>query len=159
MQTKQDLHLELADQAHELHEARRYREALPLTEQALQLSPTCPLTAYNVANTLHMLDQDSKAQLILAELVRRSEHQMRLGCSHCEVTPRSILLDCQYLLFLTTLYSTGSWKQAAPSLRRHLRLRTRGLSSNFSRDHVVRHADEIREEFAPNAKPVREWQL
>jgi hypothetical protein len=111
------------------------------------------VSAYNVANTLHMLCRHSEARRSLLRLVDRIE-EGKADCPVHESSLRSVLLDCHNLLFVTTIYATGSWKQASPHLRNHLRSRSRGLKSIWSRAQVVREADRLRSQVFPHGKPV-----
>ena len=52
--------LSLIDLGLLLHEARQYRDALPFFEEAL--FARCPNAAYNMANTLQMLDEELRLE-------------------------------------------------------------------------------------------------
>ncbi len=139
------------------HEKRQYGKALPFFESALVLCTDCPNAKYNLANTLHMLNRNEEARSILLDLVKTSESVLRSMCPDAAESPRSLCLDAFHLLFLTTLYATDSWSKALPYLREHLRRRTRGLNSIWSKAALIRDAEELREEFAPRAKSVLDW--
>ena len=156
---KEDKHIRLIERGHVLHEEREYVRALPYFEKALAISPNCPVALYDQANTLHMLGGYEHAHDILLGLVDTAESRLRLDCPSMDSTPRSICLDAFNLLFLCSLYGKESWHQSIPYLREHLRRRTRGLRSLWSRAEVVSEADRLRREFAPRARPVKEWAL
>ncbi len=152
-----DDHFALVKRGLALHEARKYSRALPYFEKALAACPRCPNAIYNKANTLIMLGDYEQARALLLELVGATEDELRAGCPDMAETPRSLCLDAFNILFTSTLYATGSWKKATPFLREHLRRRARGLQSRWSRHQIIQDADELREEYAPRAKPVRNW--
>ena len=154
---KADKHEDFIRRGVVLHEDRQYGRALPFFEKALAECPTCPNAAYNLANTLYMLDDREPAREILLQLVSSSDNTLRSGCVDLADSPRSLRLDGLILLFLATLKATGSWKLATPYLRRHLRQRTRGLRSLWPKSEIVRDADELRMSYSPRATPVSEW--
>lgn len=147
-------HSELIRRGLRWHERRRYERALPLFAEALEQFPTCPNARYNLANTLHMLDRDREARAILQDLIASSDREMLEGCDDLAGSPRSLRLDARFLLFLVTLHADGDWRRAVPHLRRHLRNRSRGVRSLWSKAEVLRQAEELRLAFAPRAKRV-----
>jgi tetratricopeptide (TPR) repeat protein len=158
MQTAED-HFDLIRHGLLFHEDRKYSHALSLFERALELAPRCPSATYNQANTLNMLGRYEESRSILLKFVNTSEAEHLSGCLDMAETPRSLCLDAFNLLFLSTLHATESWRLATPFLREHLRRRTRGLQSLWSRRQIIRDADELRKEYAPKAQPVRDWVL
>jgi hypothetical protein len=96
-------HIELVRRGNVLHEARRYRAALPFFEKSLSQAPRCPVAAYCKANTLHMLDRD--AYPILKHLIQLTLAELRDRCESS--SPQSLQLDAYYLLFLVTLRHKG----------------------------------------------------
>jgi tetratricopeptide (TPR) repeat protein len=151
-----DKHEELIRDGLVLHEDRQYERALPFFEKARLSCPACPNAAYNMANTLHMLGDHGQAREILLELVNSSDDLLS-GCTDLADSPRSLRLDAFHLLFLATLEETGSWRQAAPFLRKHLRQRTRGLRSLWSKAEIVRDAEKLRLSYSPRATSVSTW--
>lgn len=157
--TKYGKHFELVRQGLALHENREYLKALPFFEKALVLCHGCPVATYNKANSLYMLSRNDQVRRILLVFVDTPESVLRSRCPDMAETPRSLCLDAFNLLFLSTLHSTKSWAKASPYLREHLRRRTRGLQSLWVKSEIIRDAEELREEFAPKAKPVKAWVL
>lgn len=156
---KNDKHFELIRRGLALHENRDYAKALSFFEKGLTLSPFCPVAIFNQANTLYMLTRNEQARSILLNLVNTPEAALRAGCPDMAETPRSLCLGAFNLLFLSTLYSTKSWHEASPYLREHLRRRARGLQSLWAKPEIIHDADKLRQEFAPKAKPVKDWVL
>jgi hypothetical protein len=128
-----------------LHEGRRYAAALPWFDRALAVTPPCPVAQYNRANTLHMLDRDREAEPILRGLIAVSAAELRRRCAAADV--RSLQLDAHYLLFLVLLDGQGFSAEAFELAGEHLRLRRRGLRSNWP-------AREVRADVAAKR---REW--
>jgi len=147
-----DDHIHLVDRGLELHEARKYDEAISVFRVAEQMSPRCPVVAYNLANTLHMLDRSEESIEILRSIIDSSEAQLLALCS--DASPRSLRLDALYLMFLSLLDASGSWRKASPYLRKHLANRSRGLFSVFTKARVLNEAEGLRAAYAPRAKPV-----
>ena len=124
-------HERLIDSGLALHEARDYSSALPVFQQALLETPECVSAQYNVANTLHMLGRDGEATSILANLLATNDEIFIDGCPLGE-DPAPFKLDALYLIFLTTLYDTGSWNDAYPYALKHLHVRNGDVESEFS---------------------------
>jgi hypothetical protein len=140
----------------ELHEARRYAAALPYFERALRLSPSCPIAAYNRANTLFMLERDAEAEPLLRGLIARSEDELGRAC--LVARPRSLRLDALYLLFLVLIHGRGFSREAFGYAAEHLRLRRRGVYSVWSAREVRASVAAFRREWqgaAPNEPPQR----
>jgi len=148
----EDRHVEIVERGLELHEAHNYEAALTVFEAARLFSPHCPVVTYNIANTLHMLDRDAESSALLRSILDAPDPQLIDQCS--QASPRSLRLDALYLMFLSTLHASKSWRVAVPYLRKHLASRSRGLSSVFSKARVVREAEGLRQSFAPRSKPV-----
>jgi tetratricopeptide (TPR) repeat protein len=123
-------HEALVQRGLDLHEARRYAAALPWFDRALELSPACPVAQYNRANTLHMLHRDREAEPILRGLIAVSLAELRRRCALAGDL-RSLQLDAHYLLFQVLLYGRGFSAEAFRLAEKHLRLRRRGLRSNW----------------------------
>lgn len=142
------------------HDRRAYARALQLFRRARRLAPSCPVILYNVANTLHMLRRHDEASGILEGLLELSDATLLAGCAReTRGSVRSLRLDAHHLLFLTTLYGTGSWLSAAPHLHQHLRLRRRGVRSLWSRRAILREAERLRRRHAPGARSVMTWKI
>ena len=146
-------HIELVRKGLKHHEAFRYEKALGFFDRALELCPTCPIARYDRANTLHCLDRDEEARPIFAVLAEASDQELREECPDFIESPRSMRLDSSYMLFLTTLYATGSWEQSVGFAETHLRNRARGLRSLFSRKDVVDQIESLRIQFAATPNP------
>lgn len=141
------LHERLVDLGLAFHNERRYREALSLFRAAQKLGPSCPVAAYNVANTSHMLNRQQVAYDLLHGLVSASPESMRRGCPKSRQTPRMIKLDSYFLLFHVTLHLKGFCREAFGYAEKHLRLRRRGLESVWSRREVVAEIEAMRAEW------------
>jgi tetratricopeptide (TPR) repeat protein len=128
------------------HEARSYAKALVLFRKAQRMAPECPVTAYNHANTLHMLDRDDEAASILQTLISVDPDILAARCSG--VDGRSLQLDALYLLFLVSVHGQGFSAEAFHYAEEHLRRRRRGLRSAWS----------LREVRAEIASLRREWE-
>lgn len=132
-----------------LHENFRYKAALPLFQQALELNPACPAAIYNLANTLHMLDREQEAQNLLVKLLKMSDSDLTAGCAELH-QPRSFRCDALYLMFHVMLYSTNRWSKAFPFAQKHLQNRKRGLKSGWSLRIIREEIAELRKQFSPN---------
>jgi tetratricopeptide (TPR) repeat protein len=152
-------HFEVIQYGLHLHDDRRYAGALLRFEQAASQCPSCPSAQYNKANTLHSLDLHDQAFKTFQGFVSTPEDVLLAGCPDMAETPRSLCLDALNMMFVTTLYATRSWENSIPHLRKHLQQRARGLRSIWSKDEIISEADEMREEFCPDAQPVRDWVL
>jgi tetratricopeptide (TPR) repeat protein len=124
-----------------LHESRRYAAALPYFDRALRVAPGCPVAVYNRANTLHMLGRDDEAYPLLIQLTRLGAAELARRCPDSQ--PRSLRMDCHFLLFYTILGRRGFCREAIRHARTHLRLRCRGVQSLWSIRHVRRELADI----------------
>jgi len=133
--TNSERHDKLIEKGCAIHESRDYEQAIHVFQQALDESPDCASTRYNVANTLHMLGRNDQATDILKELLATSNETLLKGCPLQE-NPEPFKLDALYLLFLTVLYDTGDWELAFPFLQRHMSARDGDFDSVFSDEHI-----------------------
>lgn len=119
-----------------LYEARRYAAALPCFDRALRMAPECPIALYNRANTLHMLERSEEASEILKGLLAVTPEVLH---QRCEVpfSARSIQTDACMLLFWTTLHHRGFCDEAFEHAAAHLRRRSRGVPSVWSKREVL----------------------
>ena len=140
-----DQHERLIDSGLALHEARDYSSALPVFQQALLETPECVSAQYNVANTLHMLGRDGEATSILANLLATNDEIFIDGCPLGE-DPAPFKLDALYLIFLTTLYYTGSWNDAYPYALKYLHVRNGDVESVFSDQDVNEEIKSLKAE-------------
>jgi len=141
-----DRHHRLVSIGLALHERRRYVEALAKFRLARRRAPDCPVVAYNVANTLHMLGRDYEAGQILRELVRVDPEVLTGRCE--AVNGRSLQLDAFYLLFLVTVHGEGFSAAAFRHAEEHLRRRRKGLRSVWSVREVRNQVSAFRREWA-----------
>jgi tetratricopeptide (TPR) repeat protein len=130
-----------------LHESRRYGRALGVFEEAQRLAPSCPVVAYNRANTMHLLGRDEESRAILRDLVSVAPETLERRCD--AVGGRSLQLDAYFLLFLVTLHCRGFSDEAFGYADEHLRSRCRGLHSVWT----------LREVRAEVSAMRREWNL
>ena len=144
MKSRHD-HQALVKAGLKLHEGRRYARALPCFEKASRLAPDCPVAAYNLANTMHMLGRDAEAYPILRELISVPPAELERRCMDAQ--PLSLQLDAYYLLFWVVLGRRGPCAEAFNYAAEHLRRRRRGLQSVWS----------IREVRADIAEMRRAW--
>jgi tetratricopeptide (TPR) repeat protein len=145
-----DDHTDLIDRGVALHEARCYRDALPLLEAAHILAPDCPDAIYNRANTLFMLNREQEAYDLFIDLVGRSDRVLRDGCPTVRRSAVSLKTDAYFMIFMALLYGTEDWDDAYPYAQEHLRRRRRGVASVFTRRHVLREIDNMRRQFGPH---------
>jgi len=138
-----DRHRVLIAKASRLHDRLRYAEALPFAEEAYRIAPACPAVLYNLANTLHMLGRGARARTLLRRLVSSSTDSLRRACP-ANGSPRSFQVDAHYLLFEVELYRTRDWRESLAHARRHLKLRTRGLRSVWTRRGIERRIVDLR---------------
>jgi hypothetical protein len=124
------LHEDLLTRGVDLHEARQYAKALPVLRKAHDAWPTCPFVTYNIANTLHMLDRDEEGYCLLRGLSRMSVKSLAAGCPIN--SPRALLADVNYLLFVVLIHLRGPTAQAFRYAKKHLASRKRGLPSLWS---------------------------
>ena len=141
-----DRHHRLVSIGVALHERRRYAGALAKFRLARRHAPECPVVAYNLANTLHMLDQDEEAFLILRDLVKAEPEVLTNRCE--AVNGRSLQLDAFYLLFLVSVHGQGFSEAAFRYAEEHLRRRRRGLRSAWSAREVRGQIAAFRKEWA-----------
>jgi tetratricopeptide (TPR) repeat protein len=139
-------HEHLIEAGLELHESRRYAEALPYFERSFASTPNCVAAKYNLANTLHMLDRDHEASSILLELLETSNETFLTGCPLQE-DPRPFKLDALFLLFLTTLSDTENWEMAYRFAQQHLESRSDDVDSVWSNKDVQTQIESLKCEY------------
>ena len=148
MKQNVSIHEKLVKRGLRLHESLRYKAALPLFQKAFELSPTCPATIYNLANTLHMLDREQEARNLLMKLTKMNDADLKSGCAELR-QPRSFRCDALYLMFHIMLFSTNRWSKAFPFAQKHLQNRKRGLKSAWSLRNIRKEIAELRKQFSP----------
>ena len=125
-----------------LHNQFKYAKALPFLERAYQIAPKCPAVVYNLANILHMLDDEKMAASLLHDLIKTPLGILEQGCYELRA-PRSFQVDAHYLLFHVLLYSGSSWKKAFWYAQKHLSLRLRGLKSAWTLQQIKRKIRDL----------------
>lgn len=142
MRRKPADHFTLVRRGLELHEARKYTQALPYFEQACILAPRCATASYNRANTLHMLGKSAHAYRLLRKIVDASLDELREGCPRCG--PRGLQSDAYFLLSHVVQYWRGDCEEALRYAGEHLKRRTRGLASVWTINEVRSKLESIR---------------
>ena len=127
------------------HESRRYGRALGAFEDAQRLAPSCPVVAYNRANTMHMLGRDEVARAVLRDLVSVGPETLERRCD--AVGGRSLQLDAYFLLFLVTLHCRGFSDEAFGYADEHIRRRCRGLHSAWALREVRSEVSAMKQEW------------
>ena len=135
-------HFTLVRRGLELHEARKYAQALPYFERACGLAPRCATAGYNRANTLHMLGKAEEAYHLLRKIVEASLDDLREGCPQCG--PRGLQSDAYFLLSLVVQHWRGDCEEALRYAGEHLKRRKRGLYSLWTINEVRAKLESIR---------------
>jgi tetratricopeptide (TPR) repeat protein len=139
-------HEGLMDRGLALHEARKYRQALPLFQRAHSAWPTCPSVVYNIANTSYMLGRYKEALALLRHLADSSSKSLVDGCAlNTAGDVRSLQTDVQFLLFLVVTHWRGPTAEAFRHADMHLRLRSRGLRAAWSIREVRSRINEAKQ--------------
>ena len=146
-------HTAVVQRGEELHELRRYASALKHFRTAERLAPLCPVVAYNLANTLHMLGRDEEAYDLLKPLINSKVQTLAAGCQYGDA--RSVQLDAHMLLFLVIVYGRGFCSEAFSHAAKHLRLRRSGLKSVWSKRTVQKEIQVMRREWVQTKKHGR----
>ena len=102
---------------------------------------------YNYANVLHQLDRDEEAYEILMKIIVMTPTKAKKHCSEL-VNPRSFIIDSHFLLLLVMIYGQGYSEEAFNYAKKHLKLRTRGIKSCWTKRYIE---NEIKNHY-------KEWQ-
>ena len=113
------------------YEERRYQKALEYTEQALKITPRCPLVLWHYAGALDMLERNEEAINVYKGLIRRGTSRIAHGqCGEGVRSARSLVNDCRYRLGL--IYArTGRPVLARKYIREHIANRSRSCTSIY----------------------------
>jgi hypothetical protein len=131
-------HWHLTRRASTLYEARRYREALARSMQALALAPRCPLVLWDHACILDMLGRRAEAKRIFRRLIRRGAEAIAVGpCGEGLPWARGLVADCHYRLAGIHL-EEGRPALARRELAAHQAQRGPGSRSIYGRGDVER---------------------
>ena len=90
---------------------------------------------YNYANVLHMLGRDKQAYDILLKLIDTPTENAKRECEHIS-NVRGFIVDAYFLMFYVLIYGQGYNKEAFDYAEKHLKLRTRGLKSVWTKRQV-----------------------
>jgi tetratricopeptide (TPR) repeat protein len=141
--TRPVAHWHLTRRASTLYEARRYREALKRSQQALTLAPRCPLVLWDHACILDMLGRRAEAKRIFRRLIRRGAEAIAVGpCGEGLAWARGLVADCHFRL-AGILLDEGRPGLARRELGAHRRLRGPGSRSIYDRRDVERLARRL----------------
>ncbi len=141
-------HHDEIDRGLDLHEARKYAAALKHFERAHKLDPSCPLANYNRANTLHLMDRDDEAIVLLEQLIATPVTALQAAC--VDAPARSLQVDAYYLLFLSNIWGHGFSKEAFAYAAEHLRRRRPGIKSIWPVREVKAEVAARRAEWNPS---------
>jgi tetratricopeptide (TPR) repeat protein len=126
------------------YEQRRYNDALIHSERALELNPRCPLSLWDYAGTLQMLDRDIEAADIYRRLLRRGAKRIANGpCGEGLARARGLIADC-HLRLSDSLRRLNRESEAEIHFAKHLDLRGPGCQSIYSlKDLSKRHGTSL----------------
>jgi len=114
------------------YERRQYKKALSLSQQALSLSPKCPLVLWDYAGCLDMLGKELSAISVWKSLIRRGVVNIAGGkCGEGISWARMLVNDCRYRIG-KTFHQIRNSHAAAPYIRQYLRYRKVGVGSIYS---------------------------
>ena len=150
MKKNESVHELLIQRGLRLHSGFRYRDALPFFKEAFRASPKCPAAIYNLANTLHMLDQSREACKLLSNLVKMDDSVLAQGCPTLR-QPKGFRTDAHYLMFHALLHWKGKWEIAYPYALKHLQLRRSGVKSAWRVADVRKEITELKSGLRPKS--------
>jgi tetratricopeptide (TPR) repeat protein len=131
------------------YEQHRYRKALEIGKQALDLAPHCPLVLWDYAGALQMVGRDRDAVAIYQRLVRRGVDAIANGpCGEGRGRARSLVADSLFRM-ARSLEALGKPKAALNAFATHLDMRGPGCRSIYSLKEVSRRQERIRNGRAP----------
>jgi tetratricopeptide (TPR) repeat protein len=112
-------------------EEKNYYKALEYVEQALKISPHCPLVLWDYAGTLDMLERNVDALRVYKNLVRRGVNRIAYGeCGEGIWWARSLVNDCRYRVGL--LYaSMGEFQLAGKYIKTYIANHSRNNPSIY----------------------------
>lgn len=116
------------------YEERNYAKALEISEQAMRLTPTCPLVRWDYAGALEMTDRVAEAIAVWQGVV--AQGATSIACDPCgEGRPRarSLVADCQYRL-AKAFADERDFRAAIRYMRQYLKALSSGVSSIYERD-------------------------
>jgi tetratricopeptide (TPR) repeat protein len=114
------------------YEQRRYKDALIHNERALELNPRCPLSLWDYAGTLQMLDRDIEAADVYRRIIRRGAKRIANDpCGEGLARSRGLIADC-HLRLSDSLLALNRESEAETHFVKHLDLRGPGCQSIYS---------------------------
>jgi tetratricopeptide (TPR) repeat protein len=125
------------------YEEKDYNKALQIVEQALKLSPHCPLVLWDYAGALDMLERNDEAIRIYKRLIRRGINRLAYGeCGEGIVNAREYVNDSRYRIGL--IYANkGKFNLAQKYLREYINYRNQGFSSIYDLREVKKDLKQI----------------
>jgi len=127
------------------YEQRRYKDTLILNERALALNPRCPLSLWDYAGTLQMLDRNNEAAEVYRRLIRRGSKRIANGpCGEGLARARGLIADC-HLRLSDSLRALNLESESLIHFEKHLDLRGPGCQSIYSlKDLAKRRGASVR---------------
>jgi tetratricopeptide (TPR) repeat protein len=126
------------------YEQRKYEEALACHEEAVFLSPTCPLVLWDYAGTLQMLGRHRETLDVHRRLSRRGIKRIAFGaCGEGVAWAKGLVADCYYRM-MDSLDAVGDKDGATTMLVKHLDLRGPGCRSIYPLGEVRRKGQALR---------------
>lgn len=132
---KNNDHISLINNGLKLYDVFKYQESLPYLKKAYKLAPRCLSAMYNYANVLHMLGKDEQAYDVILEIIDTSPEKAKRECEHISHA-RGLIVDAHFLMFYVLIYGQGYNKEAFDYAEKHLKLRTRGVKSVWTKRQV-----------------------
>jgi len=131
LEDEPDDHWLLVELAETYYEQKNYEKSIEYTEQALKISPHCPLVLWQHAGTLDMLKRSEDAVIIYKRLLRRGIQKIAYGECHEGIRwARSLVNDCRYRLGLVYA-DLGEFQNAIKYLNSHINHRNRNCYSIY----------------------------
>lgn len=128
-------HINLIKKGLKLYDDFKYHESLPYLKKAYNLAPNCICAMYNYANVLHMLGKDEKAHDVILNIIDTPPEKAKRECEHISHA-RGFIVDAHFLMFYVIIYGQGYNKEAFDYAENHLKLRTRGVKSVWTKRQV-----------------------
>jgi tetratricopeptide (TPR) repeat protein len=137
-------HFLLSQLAATYYEQKDYQQALVILEQALMVTPRCPLVLYYYAGALDMLNRHEDAINVYKGLLRRGVRNIASGECRQEIREaRSLVNDCRYRLGL--IYADlGEFQIAKNYLNAHIIHRDQNCPSGYYLREVKKDLADIR---------------
>lgn len=126
------------------YEERNYKKALEIEEEALKLSPNCPLVLWDYAGSLQMLNRHNEAIKIYEQIINKGVEEVAYGeCGEGKALARGLIADCQYRISLS-YRELGKENLSLRAFEKHLGLRGPGCRSIYPLKNINKEYNKLK---------------